>query len=84
VPEAVESTAWFNDEAMRNGIYLQSRIGAVMIPYGYSLAMFNSDGFKDTSGGSEVIHGEAWPSSEQAMRCINLSELGAGYRNWDD
>jgi len=55
-----------------------------MIPYGYSLEMWNSDGFKDLSGGSEVIHGEAWSSSEQAMRCINLSELGAGYRNWDD
>jgi hypothetical protein len=55
-----------------------------MIPYGYSLEMFDSDGFKNKNGGSEVIHGKAWSSSEQAMKCINLSELGPGYRNWDD
>ena len=84
VPEAVESTAWVNDAAMREGIYLDTRLGSIMVPYGYSFEMYNSDGFMDTAGGSEVILGGTWSSSEQAMKCINLSELGSSYRHWDD
>lgn len=82
VPEAVESAAWVNDETMRAGMWLDNRFGSVMIPYGYSFEMYDSDGFIDVHGGSEVLLGGAWSSSEQAMKCINLSELGSSYRYW--
>ena len=84
VPEAVESTAWVNYETMGEGVILISQLGSIMVPYGYSFEMYNSDGFVDTEGGPEVVLGGSWSSSEQAMQCINLSDLGSNYRNWDD
>jgi len=67
VPEAVESTAWVNEETMWDGVYLGSRLGSIMVPYGYSFKMYNSDGFYDTAGGPEVVLGGSWSSSEQEM-----------------
>lgn len=84
VPETVEQAAWVNYANMCDTLWCSTRIGSIMVPYGYSLQMYNSDGFVDTAGGAEVVLGGAWSSGEQAMTCINLSELGSSYRNWDD
>ena len=48
VPEALEQTAWVNYETMFNTVYHTSNLGSVMVPYGYSFEMYNSDGFVDT------------------------------------
>jgi len=83
VPAAEEQTAWINNEALWDTVAKKSEISSILLPYGYSLKMYASDGFVDREG-AEVLNGPLWATGEEEMQCINLWQLGDGYLDWDD
>lgn len=77
-PKDETEVAWYN----KNYVDTVGKISSVMVPYGYSLEMFDKEGFRDDDG-SEVINGPYWDHNHR-MKCINLWSLGEGYRDWND
>lgn len=56
---------------------IDNAISSVMIPSGYSLTLYDNDGFLDSI--KLVLDGYPWSDADEEMECINLSD-----HDWDD
>ena len=67
-PDAKEP-AWYNKDGMSTRNIGNDDISSVLIPQGYSVELYEDDGF---SGSSTVMNGPLWNSQDFLMSCQNM------------
>jgi hypothetical protein len=64
-------TAKYTKDQMKEHNMINDHASSIMIPYGYSVKLWEDNGF---TGGSVVIDGEEWEDLHEEMECISLKD----------
>ena len=72
-----ELVMYYNTDDIQWRHVIDNQISSVAIPQGYSLKLYDADGFVESN--SQVLNGQPWHDSIHSMTCVNLNEIG-----WDD
>ena len=63
--------ALYNTNDLVKGHLADNTVSSVMVPYGYSVQLFENNGFH---GESVIIEGGMYASGDQEMQCIDLAD----------